>query len=64
MPEGVMFYYQGEMLTVYFSNPKACLPVRASNGEIQLAVWGRRKTHGRLGRFKFDLSRKMEPVYA
>jgi hypothetical protein len=43
MPEGVMFYYQGEMLTVYFSNPKACLPVCAADGEVQLAVWGRRK---------------------
>jgi hypothetical protein len=43
MPEGVMYLYQGQMLTVYFSHPKAQLPLRRADGEIKLATWGRRK---------------------
>lgn len=40
---GVKFSHDGELLTVYFPNPKAVLPVRLRNGEHQLLVWGRRK---------------------
>lgn len=44
MPEGVMFYYQGQIQTVYFANPKAMLPVCLADGQIRLLSWGRRKS--------------------
>ena len=43
MPEGVMYHYKNLVETVYFSNPKAVLPVRLANGQIKLLAWGRRQ---------------------
>ena len=43
MPEAVIFKHQGKVHTVYFARPNAMLPVRRSNGEVVLAVWGRRQ---------------------
>ena len=43
MPEAVIFQHGGKIHTVYFSNAKAMLPIKLSNGEHHLAVWGRRQ---------------------
>lgn len=43
MPEAVIFQHMGKIQTVYFSNAKAMLPIKLNNGEIHLAVWGRRQ---------------------
>lgn len=43
MPDGIMYHYLGETVTVYFANPKAKLPVKLTNGEIKLITWGRRQ---------------------
>ncbi|MDR3491989.1 MAG: hypothetical protein P4M12_08120 [Gammaproteobacteria bacterium] len=42
MPEAVKFYYEKQLYTVYFVNPKALLPVKTSDGHIKLMRWGRR----------------------
>ncbi len=48
---GVYYTYNGQDIRVYFSNPRAMLPVRAKGGEIQLLSWGRRSEQtGRLPR--------------
>lgn len=44
MAEGVMFSLHNEIQTVYFSNPKAVLPVRMTDGQVKLLPWGRRQT--------------------
>lgn len=44
MAEGVMYLYQQQTHTVYFSNPSAMLPVRLVDGQIKLMTWGRRKS--------------------
>ena len=44
MPEGVMYHHQNQTHTVYFANPKAVLPVRLTDGQMKLLIWGRRKT--------------------
>lgn len=43
---GVIFNYQQQLLTVYFSNPKAVLPVKRANGDCELIAWGRRQEQG------------------
>ena len=43
MPDGIMYHYLGETLTVYFANPKASLPVKLADGQIKLFTWGRRQ---------------------
>jgi hypothetical protein len=40
---GVYYSINGQDVRVYFPNPKAVLPVRKKNGEIELLPWGRRK---------------------
>jgi hypothetical protein len=40
---GVIFEYQGQLLTIYFPNPKAVLPVKLANGQCELLSWGRRQ---------------------
>ena len=46
---GVDFCHRGESLRVYFTNPKAILPVKTKTGEYNLMPWGRRKVqHGQL----------------
>jgi hypothetical protein len=48
---GVYYSHKGQDIRVYFPNPKAMLPVRAKDGEIQLLPWGRRSEQaGRLPR--------------
>ena len=48
---GVYYSHKGQDTRVYFPNPRAVLPVRAKNGEIQLLPWGRRSEQaGRLPR--------------
>ena len=44
MPEAVMYLFRGEILTVYFTHPKATLPVLLQNGGVQLLSWGRRQS--------------------
>ena len=44
MAERVMYVYQGDIVTTYFSHPKAILPVLLNTGEIKLIPWGRHKT--------------------
>ena len=40
---GIYYSINGQDVRVYFPNPKAVLPVRKKNGEIELLPWGRRK---------------------
>ena len=40
---GVKFQHAGQLLTVYFPNPKAVLPVALKQGGHELVTWGRRK---------------------
>jgi len=40
---GVKFQHEGQILTVYFPNPKAVLPVALKQGGCELVIWGRRK---------------------
>jgi|SRR3989344_195096 len=40
---GVKFKHEGKILTVYFPNPKAVLPVALKHGGHELVTWGRRK---------------------
>ncbi len=40
---GVMYSYEDDVLTVYFPNPKAVLPVLKRDGDIELLPWGRRQ---------------------
>ncbi len=39
----VKFKHEGKVLTVYFPNPKAVLPVALKHGGLELVTWGRRK---------------------
>ena len=39
---GVIYYHNNQLITVYFPNPKASLPVKKKNGEQSLVLWGRR----------------------
>lgn len=43
MPEAVTFQYKDDKHTVYFTHPKAVLPVQLKSGEIKLVTWGRRQ---------------------
>lgn len=43
MPEAVIFSYQNNLYTVYFTQQKAMLPIKLKNGEYQLVKWGRRE---------------------
>jgi hypothetical protein len=40
---GVKYRQDGEEHTVYFPQPKACLPVRLKTGSARLVTWGRRR---------------------
>ncbi len=40
---GVFYMHKSEENRFYFPNPKAVLPVKNKQGEIQLIPWGRRK---------------------
>jgi len=40
---GVFYQMDEQEFRVYFPNPKAMLPVKMKNGEIQRMPWGRRK---------------------
>lgn len=40
---GIQYTYQGSVIRTYFPNPKAKLPLRTREGEIELMPWGRRK---------------------
>lgn len=40
---GVQFTHDSREWKVYFPNPKAVLPVRPANGELELIPWGRRR---------------------
>lgn len=40
---GVYYCYKDRETRVFFPNPKATLPVRTRDGEIQLLPWGRRQ---------------------
>lgn len=40
---GVKYHHDGQVQIVYFSNPKAVLPVRLKSGEAELLTWGHRK---------------------
>ncbi len=42
MCDGVLYDYQGQAIKVYFANPTAMLPVKASFDRIKLIKWGRR----------------------
>lgn len=45
----VQYIHHGEVIKVYFPNPKALLPVLKKDGDIELVPWGRRKEQeGRL----------------
>lgn len=43
MPDTVMYYYNSELISAHFADPKAMLPVKLKNGQIQLFKWGRHK---------------------
>ena len=40
---GVYYQYEGNLIRVYFPNPKATLPVQMKDGKVILLPWGRRK---------------------
>ncbi|MHB1142266.1 MAG: hypothetical protein ACYC1T_10995 [Sulfuricaulis sp.] len=40
---GVKYKHEDKILTVYFPNPKAVLPVTLKQGGHELVTWGRRK---------------------
>jgi len=40
---GAYFLYDEEPMRMYFPNPKAVLPVKREDGEVDLVQWGRRK---------------------
>lgn len=42
MPQAVSYCYHGKTHTIYFSRPKALLPVKLINGQTTLVTWGRR----------------------
>lgn len=43
MPEAVIFNYQNQSHTIYFTNTKAVLPVKLKTGACKLITWGRRE---------------------
>lgn len=43
MPEAVIYHYQNKLLTHYFAEAKAMLPVKLTNGSVKLVTWGRRQ---------------------
>lgn len=43
MPEAVTYHYQGKPYTIYFSQPRAVLPLRMADGSTKLVKWGRRQ---------------------
>lgn len=42
MPQAVTFHHLGKPYTVYFSQPKAMLPVKIGREPLRLVPWGRR----------------------
>ena len=40
---GVEYTHKGSVIRTYFPNPKAQLPVRTKDGDVELVGWGRRK---------------------
>lgn len=42
MPQAVTFHYLGKPYTVYFSQPRAMLPVKFAREQTRVVSWGRR----------------------
>lgn len=61
MSEGVMYFYQGQIQTVYFANPKAMLPVKLKDTQIKLLPWGRHKTES--GELPFGGWANLQTIY-
>ncbi len=60
---GVLFETpEGEMIRVYFPNPKAVLPVRNKDGSAVLLPWGRRREQA--GRLPLGGWARLDSVYA
>jgi hypothetical protein len=61
MPAGVMYYYQSEIRTIYFSDSTSVLPIKLLNGEIKLLVWGRHKNQA--GELPLGGWARLESIY-
>ncbi len=59
---GVGYSDRGASCQVYFSNPKATLPVRTRNGGHTLLPWGRRKAQQ--GSLPFGGCARLDSIYA
>jgi hypothetical protein len=59
---GVDYEYRDESFRVFFSNPKATLPVRTRSGEYSLLPWGRRKVQR--GTLPFGCCARLDSIYA
>lgn len=58
---GVIYYFNNQLTTIYFPNPKATLPVKKRNGEVALLPWGRRK--GQAGQLPLGGWARLESIH-
>ena len=59
---GVYYQYEGNLIRVYFPNPKATLPVQMKDGKVILLPWGRRKEQ--LGVLPMGGWARLDSIYA
>ena len=59
---GVYYQHEGNLVRVYFPNPKATLPVQMRGGETVLLPWGRRKEQQ--GRLPMGGWARLDSIYA
>jgi len=59
---GVYYFQSGQMVRVFFPNPKATLPVKTREGDTTLLPWGRRQ--GQSGKLPLGGWARLDAIYA
>ena len=59
---GVLYSHKGQEGRIFFPNPKATLPVKTREGNIQLLPWGRRQHQ--IGKLPLGGWARLESIYA